>query len=161
MCFVELKTYRTVQEIMCKLNDHEVGELRTRQFWRKAEHLRMQAKVGQITEQFWEGSFPTALCLILSSFGSPYGQNWKCEAPWNVVLWLHVQYSNCHQNTNASTICNMLTAHVFVFTSSGKGWFRTRQVHVLFMVHAAYSLKLSHQHSRSVLIISLDLALII
>ena len=52
MCFVELQTYRTVQEIMCKLNDHELGELRTRQFWRKAEHLKMQAKVGQITEQF-------------------------------------------------------------------------------------------------------------
>ena len=44
----------------------------------------MQAKVGQITEQFWEGSFPMALSLILSSFGSLYGQNWKCEAPWNV-----------------------------------------------------------------------------
>ena len=52
MCFVELQTYRTVQEIMCKLNDDELGELRTRQFWRKAEHLKMQAKVGQITEQF-------------------------------------------------------------------------------------------------------------
>ena len=34
---------------MSKLNDHDLGELRTRQFWRKAEHLKMQAKVGQIT----------------------------------------------------------------------------------------------------------------
>ncbi|XP_020622103.1 DENN domain-containing protein 3-like [Orbicella faveolata] len=44
MRFVELKIYRTVQEIMCKLDDHELGDLRTRHFWRKAEHLRMQAK---------------------------------------------------------------------------------------------------------------------
>jgi len=44
--FVEFEIYRTVQEIMCKLNDHELGDLRTRHFWRKAEHLRIQAKVS-------------------------------------------------------------------------------------------------------------------
>lgn len=36
---------RTVKEIMCKLNDLEVEELRTRNFWRKAERLRVHAKV--------------------------------------------------------------------------------------------------------------------
>jgi len=52
MRFVELNICRTVQEIMCKLNDDELGDLRTRHFWMKAEHLRMQAKVGKVTKQF-------------------------------------------------------------------------------------------------------------
>ncbi|RMX49961.1 hypothetical protein pdam_00013948 [Pocillopora damicornis] len=34
----------TVKEIMCKLSDLEVEELRTRHFWRKAERLRVNAK---------------------------------------------------------------------------------------------------------------------
>ena len=50
---------------MCKLNDHELGDLRTRQFWRKAEHMRMQAKVGQVTDQFRVGSFATSLSVPL------------------------------------------------------------------------------------------------
>ena len=61
MCYIELKIYRTVQEIMCKLNDHELGDLRTRHFWRKAERLKMQAKVSQVTEQFRVGLFSAAL----------------------------------------------------------------------------------------------------
>ena len=125
MCFVELKTYRTVQEIMCKLNDHELGELRTRQFWRKAEHLKMQAKVGQITEQFWEGSFPMALShpvFIRITIWSELKMRGslkhlrKClssSEPKLLVSWLHVQYINRHRNTNASSICNLLTVHFF------------------------------------------------
>ncbi|XP_078372153.1 DENN domain-containing protein 3-like [Oculina patagonica] len=41
---VQLFPTTTVQEIMCKLKDDEVEELRTRHFWRKAEHLRLQSK---------------------------------------------------------------------------------------------------------------------
>lgn len=36
---------RIVQEILCKLKDAELEKLRTRQYWRKAETLRMQAEV--------------------------------------------------------------------------------------------------------------------
>ena len=61
MYYIELKIYRTVQDIMCKLNDHELEDLRTRHFWSKAKHLKMQAKVSQGTEQFRVGSFSAAL----------------------------------------------------------------------------------------------------
>ena len=67
-----LKIYRTVQKIMSKLNDYDLGELRTRQFWREAEHLKMQAKVGQITcnvtDQRRIVSLPPS--CTLSTFGS-------------------------------------------------------------------------------------------
>lgn len=41
---VQIFPTKTVQEIMCKLHDSELEELRTRHFWRKAEHLRRQAE---------------------------------------------------------------------------------------------------------------------
>jgi len=63
--FVELNICRTVQEIMCKLNDDELGDLRTRHFWMKAEHLRMQAKVGKVTKQFRLGPISAALSSVV------------------------------------------------------------------------------------------------
>ena len=38
---------RTVQEIICKLNDDEEKDLKASPFWRKAESLIMQAKVSK------------------------------------------------------------------------------------------------------------------
>ncbi|XP_074627330.1 DENN domain-containing protein 3-like isoform X3 [Acropora palmata] len=44
---VQLFPKKIVQEILCKLKDAELEKLRTRQYWRKAETLRMQAEEKQ------------------------------------------------------------------------------------------------------------------
>ena len=35
-----------MQEVLCKMKPEQLGELKTRSFWRKTEMLRTQAKVS-------------------------------------------------------------------------------------------------------------------
>ena len=47
---------RIVQEILCNMKDAELEELRARQYWKKAETLRLQAEVGKLCMKILKSS---------------------------------------------------------------------------------------------------------